>query len=168
MPVVFFQDGFKFFFFSNEGDPREPIHIHVRKDAKLAKFWLRPAVRLDDSYGFSARELPKSRKLLIIGKRRSRKPGMTILNLEALAADVSFDADNMWVELTDGRQLGVPLAYFPRLANASSAQRRKYVISGGGVGLHWDDLDEDISVPALLAGKVDRTAKTTSKIKKAA
>jgi len=93
---------------------------------------------------------------------------MTILNLEALAADVSFDADNMWVELTDGRQLGVPLAYFPRLANASSAQRRKYVISGGGVGLHWDDLDEDISVPALLAGKVDRTAKTTSKIKKAA
>lgn len=93
---------------------------------------------------------------------------MTTLNLEALAAAVSFDADNMWVELTDGRQLGVPLAYFPRLANASSAQRKKYVISGGGVGLHWDGLDEDISVPALLTGSVDRTAKNTPKIKKAA
>ena len=93
---------------------------------------------------------------------------MTILNLEALAADVSFDADNMWVELTDGRQLGVPLAYFPRLANASSAQRRKYVISGGGVGLHWDDLDEDISVPALLEGHVDRSVRKVDRPKRAA
>ncbi|HMU34325.1 MAG: DUF2442 domain-containing protein [Acidobacteria bacterium] len=93
---------------------------------------------------------------------------MTTLNLEALAAAVSFDADNMWVELTDGRQLGVPLAYFPRLAKASTAQRKKYVISGGGSGLHWDDLDEDISVPGLLTGKVDRTKRTSIKIKKAA
>jgi hypothetical protein len=93
---------------------------------------------------------------------------MTTLNLEALAAGVSFDADNMWVELTDGRRLGVPLAYFPRLAKATPAQRKKYVISGGGIGLHWDALDEDISVPALLAGRVDRTARTGTKIKKAA
>ncbi len=93
---------------------------------------------------------------------------MNTLNLEALAAAVSFDANNMWVELTDGRQLGVPLAYFPRLAKASPAQRKNYLISGGGRGLHWDDLDEDISVPALLAGKVDRTTLAGSKIKKAA
>ena len=94
---------------------------------------------------------------------------MSTLSLEALAAAVSFDADNMWVELTDGRQLGVPLAYFPRLAKASPAQRKKCLISGGGIGLHWDDLDEDISVPALLAGKVDQTAvRTRTKIKEAA
>lgn len=93
---------------------------------------------------------------------------MSTLNLEALAAAVSFDANNMWVELTDGRQLGVPLAYFPRLAKASPAQRKKYLISGGGIGLHWDDLDEDISVPSLLAGKVDRTVRSLTKIKKAA
>ncbi|MBX3290944.1 MAG: DUF2442 domain-containing protein [Acidobacteria bacterium] len=92
---------------------------------------------------------------------------MSTLNLEALAAAVSFDADNMWVELTDGRQLGIPLAYFPRLAGASAAQRKNYIISGGGVGLHWDELDEDISVPALLAGRVDQTKRST-KIKKAA
>lgn len=93
---------------------------------------------------------------------------MSTLHLEALAAAVSFDANNMWVELTDGRQLGVPLAYFPRLAKASPAQRKKYLISGGGIGLHWDDLDEDISVPSLLAGKVDRTVRSTTKIRKAA
>lgn len=93
---------------------------------------------------------------------------MNTLNLEALAASVSFDADNIWIELTDGRQLGIPLAYFPRLARASVAQRKKFVISGGGIGLHWDELDEDISVPALLAGKVDQTKRTGTKIKQAA
>ena len=95
-------------------------------------------------------------------------PGMNTLKLEALAAAVSFDANNMWVELTDGRQLGVPLAYFPRLAKALPAQRKKYLISGGGIGLHWDELDEDISVPALLNGRVDRTKSTVTNVKLAA
>lgn len=93
---------------------------------------------------------------------------MNILDLEALAASVTFDKDNMWVELTDGRQIGVPLVYFPRLANASPAARKKCLISGGGRGLHWDELDEDISVPALLTGKVDRTVKSGTKLKEAA
>lgn len=74
-----------------------------------------------------------------------------------VATRVRFDTDVMWVELADGRQLGVPLAYFPRLLRASSADRNRYTISGGGTGLHWDDLDEDISVPALLMGVGDRT-----------
>lgn len=93
---------------------------------------------------------------------------MTTLNLEALANAVSFDADNMWVELVDGRQIGVPLAYFPRLAKATQAQRKKYLISGGGIGLHWDELEEDISVPALLMGKVDRSAQPIKRKKSAA
>lgn len=63
----------------------------------------------------------------------------------------------MWVELADGRTLGVPLAYFPRLLQATPSQREKYTISGGGTGLHWDDLDEDISVTNLLLGIGDRT-----------
>ncbi|MDI9433482.1 MAG: DUF2442 domain-containing protein [Planctomycetota bacterium] len=78
---------------------------------------------------------------------------------EALAKQVRFDEDTMWVDFADGRTLGVPLAYFPRLLNASSSQRQKYAISGGGTGLHWDDLDEDISVAALLGGVGDRTRK---------
>lgn len=75
----------------------------------------------------------------------------------ALAKHLRFDADTMWVALADGRQLGVPLAYFPRLLRASPQQREKYVVSGGGTGLHWDELDEDISVSGLLMGLGDRT-----------
>ena len=63
-----------------------------------------------------------------------------------------FDEDNLWVALTDGRQIAVPLAHFPRLCDASPEQRERYIISGGGTGLHWEELDEDISVPGLLAG----------------
>ncbi|MBN1360104.1 MAG: DUF2442 domain-containing protein [Sedimentisphaerales bacterium] len=78
---------------------------------------------------------------------------------EARARQIRFDDDTMWVDLADGRTLAVPLAYFPRLLNASPAERAKYVVSGGGTGLHWDDLDEDISVPALLLGVGDRARK---------
>jgi hypothetical protein len=79
---------------------------------------------------------------------------MNTLDNQPRAKKVWFDSDNLWVEMEDGRQMGVPLAYFPRLAQASSAQRDNFIISGGGTGLHWEELDEDISVPGLLAGAV--------------
>ncbi len=69
MPVVFIFQGYRFFFYSNEGDPREPVHIHIRRDRNVAKFWLAPEVQLADSYGFSAVELNKIRK--IIDNRRT-------------------------------------------------------------------------------------------------
>lgn len=77
--------------------------------------------------------------------------------MSSLAKSVSFEQDMMWVDLVDGRKLGVPLAYFPRLLNAKPEQLPRYEISGGGTGLHWDDLDEDISVEYLLLGIGDRT-----------
>jgi len=84
---------------------------------------------------------------------------MNALVTEPVATRVRFELDVMWVELADGRQLGVPLAYFPRLLRASPADRNRFTVSGGGTGIHWDDLDEDISVPALLMGVGDRTPK---------
>lgn len=57
MPRVYEENGYMFFFFSNEGNPHEPCHIHVRKGGALAKYWLEPDVELVDSYGFSASEL---------------------------------------------------------------------------------------------------------------
>ena len=84
---------------------------------------------------------------------------MNILENKPLARVIRFSSDMMWVDLADGRQLGVPLAYFPRLLHASPAQREKYTISGGGTGLHWEELDEDISVAGLLLGVGDRTQK---------
>jgi hypothetical protein len=68
---------------------------------------------------------------------------------------VRFDDDTMWVDLTDGRTLGVPLAWFPRLLNASPAQRTRVEISR--TGLHWEELDEDISIAGLIAGRGDMT-----------
>ncbi len=75
--------------------------------------------------------------------------------MNTLAKSVRFDDAMMWLTFTDGRQLGVPLAFFPRLLHASPEARGHFVISGGGLGLHWDELDEDISVPGLLAGTGD-------------
>jgi hypothetical protein len=71
------------------------------------------------------------------------------------ATAVRFDEHMMWVDLTDGRTLGVPLAWFPRLLNASPEARAGVEISR--VGLHWEDLDEDISIAGLLAGRNDMT-----------
>lgn len=73
------------------------------------------------------------------------------------ATDVRFDADTMWVDLDDGRTLGIPLAWFPRLLSADKASRLDYALSPGGI--HWDALDEDISVDGLLAGRGDQTMK---------
>jgi hypothetical protein len=69
------------------------------------------------------------------------------------ATAVRFDEDIMWVDLSDGRTLGVPLAWFPRLLKATHAQRAKVELSR--VGLHWNEIDEDISVAGLLAGRGD-------------
>ncbi|NKB70017.1 MAG: DUF2442 domain-containing protein [Candidatus Latescibacteria bacterium] len=82
---------------------------------------------------------------------------MSTLTFEARASKIWFDEDNMWLNLSDGRQLSVPLVYFPRLHKATEDQRANYEISGGGTGLHWDEIDEDISVPNLLIGFYDRS-----------
>ncbi|MDD4892011.1 MAG: DUF2442 domain-containing protein [Phycisphaerae bacterium] len=76
---------------------------------------------------------------------------MSISNEEPRAVRAWCDADYLWVALADGRQLAVPLAYFPRLLHATAEQRSRMLMSGGGTGLHWEELDEDISVPNLLA-----------------
>ena len=77
--------------------------------------------------------------------------------MSSLAKAVNFDHDMMWVDLVDGRKLGVPLAYFPRLLSAAPEQLPRYEITGDGTGLHWDELDEDISVDGLLMGIGDQT-----------
>ena len=64
MPTVFRQDGCRFFFYSNEGDPREPVHVHVMRDENEAKFWVVPEVGLAYNYGFSRRTLSMLADLL--------------------------------------------------------------------------------------------------------
>jgi hypothetical protein len=66
---------------------------------------------------------------------------------------VRFDDVTMWAELNDGRTIGVPLAWFPRLLRATPEQRAQCRIGVTGGGLHWEDLDEDISMDGLWAGR---------------
>jgi Protein of unknown function (DUF3532). len=77
---------------------------------------------------------------------------MSTLAIDARAKKIWIDEENLWLLLTDGRQLAVPLVYFPRLLKASPDQRSRFKTSGGGTGLHWEELDEDISVEGLLLG----------------
>ncbi|MDO8772803.1 MAG: DUF2442 domain-containing protein [Burkholderiaceae bacterium] len=71
------------------------------------------------------------------------------------AKKVNFDDDSMWVHLADGRVIAIPLTWFPRLWHATPAERATVEITPRG--LHWDTLDEDISVDGLLAGMGDQT-----------
>jgi hypothetical protein len=77
--------------------------------------------------------------------------------MDISATAVRFDDSSMWLDLSDGRTLGVPYAWFPRLLNATRKQREAVEI--GRFGLHWDEIDEDISIAGLLAGRRDQTVK---------
>ena len=68
MPVIFRHDGFRFFFYSDEGNPLEPVHIHVRKGGNEAKFWIIPDVRIAYNYGFDARTLRSVSKIIKTNK----------------------------------------------------------------------------------------------------
>lgn len=78
---------------------------------------------------------------------------MSILTvkIEPLATDVSFTKDSLCVILADGREVTVPLEWFPRLRDATDEQRKDWRLIGGGIGIHWESIDEDISVESLLA-----------------
>lgn len=67
-----------------------------------------------------------------------------------LASKVWFNKDMLFVKLQDGREIGVPLLWFPRLRKASEEQLNEWRLIGNGVGIHWESIDEDISIAALL------------------
>jgi hypothetical protein len=74
-----------------------------------------------------------------------------------LATDVNVDAERLHVALSDGREISVPLAWFPRLHKATPQQRQHWELIGRGIGLHWPDIDEDLSIAGLLAGNRPRS-----------
>lgn len=67
-------------------------------------------------------------------------------------AEVETTEDELTVRLMDGRRISVPLVWYPRLLHATDAQRKNWRISGGGYGIHWEDVDEDLSTEGLLRG----------------
>ena len=74
------------------------------------------------------------------------------VELHAQARYVKFTDDSVSVELLDGRTISAPLSWFPRLSKANASRRQNWELMGDGEGIHWPDIDEDISVSGLLAG----------------
>src|SRR3990172_2158990 len=85
----------------------------------------------------------------------SRSPvHISAIEMESLIAEnVTVSDSTLCVDLSDGRSISVPLAWYPRLLRATPAERKRWRLIGRGLGIHWEDLDEDISVEGLLAGK---------------
>jgi hypothetical protein len=81
----------------------------------------------------------------------------------ATATSVVVTSDTLSVELSDGRTIAVPLAWFPRLAQATAKERATWRFIGGGGGIHWPDVDEDISIENLLSGKPSGESQTSFK-----
>ncbi|MBX2991099.1 MAG: DUF2442 domain-containing protein [Bacteroidetes bacterium] len=73
------------------------------------------------------------------------------VKVEPRVIDLSFTSDSLKVVLADGREVSAPLEWFPRLRDANERQRKNWRIIGRGIGIHWEDVDEDISVKSLLA-----------------
>jgi hypothetical protein len=87
----------------------------------------------------------------------------TVDNQVVTAANVRTDDDLLTVELSDGRVLSVPVAWYPRLSHGAVEERNNWRLIGAGRGIHWPDLDEDISVEGLLAGKPSGESQTSLK-----
>jgi hypothetical protein len=78
--------------------------------------------------------------------------GILALAADERVADIFFTDDELSVRLMDGRTITVPLAWYPRLLRATHEQRNNWKIAGGGYGIHWPDIDEDLSTEGLLRG----------------
>jgi hypothetical protein len=153
MPTVLRAGPFRFFFYA--GDKDEPAHIHVEGANGLAKFWLdrgdcsrAPALAAENWGRFKVSSRSTRRNFLRLGMSLSR---VDIEVPNAVGVGVTDDA--IAVQLGDARSISVPLAWYPRLLYGSGRERQNWRFIGEGQGIHWNDLDEDISVENLLAGR---------------
>lgn len=78
--------------------------------------------------------------------------GILAIRADERVKDVRLTEETISVDLMDGRTITVPLAWYPRLLNATSEQRAKWQVSGGGYGIHWEEIDEDLSTEGMLRG----------------
>jgi hypothetical protein len=115
-----------------------------RETVKLARLHLR--IPQQRNYG--------PRMLSRIGKQTGLVPSTT---------NTQVNDDTLSVDLSDGRTISAPVAWYPRLSHGTSAERARWRLIGNGSGIHWPDLDEDISVDNLLAGRPSGESQTSFK-----
>ncbi len=151
MPTISGIEGpYRFFFFSF--DCREPQHVHADRETSTCKFWLDP-VMLASNHGMSPRELRRIRAIILEHLERFARNGMsTALSIDSRIREMRVTNDEIIASLTDGRTISVPLVWSWRLSDATAEQRQNFRLIGDGIGVHWPDIDEDISVQGMLSG----------------
>jgi hypothetical protein len=145
MPKVFERDGYRFFFYSNE---HRSMHVHVRYGGGEAVFEVEPRVELRESQGLKVRELAKAEELASEHQALSLRSGMSILTDSARSA--VFRDGPIIIVMKSGTEIRFPVAENPRLAKGTPEQLSRIELSPFGV--HWPDLDEDLSLQGLLRG----------------
>ncbi|MDY6939766.1 MAG: DUF2442 domain-containing protein [Cyanobacteriota bacterium] len=88
--------------------------------------------------------------------------GIVAIRADERVKNVEFTPETICVDLMDGRTITVPLAWYPRLLNATPEQRENWEICGGGYGLHWEEIDEDLSTEGMLRGAPAPTGFTST------
>jgi hypothetical protein len=159
-PTVLREGPYRFFFFSS--DRGEPRHIHVIEMTRSPSSGY-------NQYAWSTTKASPLRNCSGSGcwfrsiRTRSSGNGMPTSALveAATARHVRVTGGRLVVDLRDGRQVSVPVAWYPRLAEGTPAERRRWELIGTGVGIHWPDLDEDIEVEALLLGLASNESPTS-------
>ena len=152
MPTVLTIAGFRFHFYSNEGE--EPAHIHVATADGECNFWLEP-VALAASRGLPAHTVRKIERLVYEHQavRREKFVSSTDARIEAQATRVWTHGRMVFVELTDGRQVGFPADRFKLLRATTEDQLRDVQLRLDGHALRWEALDEDLTVQGVVEGR---------------
>ncbi len=136
-------------------DLGQPPHVHVWRGNRVAKFWLDP-VRLERSGGIGRSEIRRIERSLERHQKLLIESWHEYSNQEVPAPEaerVIVTEDALTAELSDGRTITVPLDWYPRLVHGTPEERDNWELIGPGEGIHWPDLDEDISVQGLIAGQ---------------
>jgi hypothetical protein len=158
MPTVLRIGPYRFHFYSDEG--KEPAHIHVRFEGNDAKFWLSP-VGLARNRGIPAHRLIEIERLVFEHQIHLLKHSMnTATNtadriVEPVAIKAWAEGRTIFLELNDGRIFGFPANRFSRLRAATEAELKAVQIEVNGYALRWEIIDEDITVPGVVAGKFE-------------
>ena len=145
LPTVLRVGLYRFYFYSHE--PNEPPHVHIDRDGFSAKFWLKKVV-LAANLGFAKKELNALHELVkehqqhLLGRWNEY---FRAHKIDERVEAVHFTRYALVVDLMDGRSISVPLNWYPRLLKATPKQRALWEICGGGYGIHWPALDEDLS-----------------------
>ena len=155
MPTLLRVGQYRFFIYSV--NYQEPPHVHVEWESNVAKFWLTP-VRMQSSGGFKRNEINRIYRVIEENWTNYGEVGMSAVVIEIrdiAIQDVAISEDALTVNLLDGRSISVPLAWYPRLWHGTEAERNNWRLIGQGMGIHWPDLDEDISVEGLIWASIE-------------